>query len=69
MTRIKALIAIIGRGFSTFTIVPDTNYADIVPQSPNAISEAAWTKTGNSLRESISKVGRRIGTIEATSQG
>lgn len=69
MARIKAFIASVLCGFSTFSIMPDTDYADIIPQSPNAISRAAWLRTGKSLRQSIDKVGKRIGAIEATSEG
>ena len=62
MAKFKALIASVMCGFSTFTIMPNTNYADFVPQS--TISKAAWLRTGSSLRKSIDKVGKRIGTIE-----
>ncbi len=64
MAKFKALIASVMCGFSTFTIMPNTNYADFVPQSPSTISKAAWLRTGSSLRKSIDKVGKRIGTIE-----
>lgn len=69
MAKIKAFIASVMCGLSTFTIMPNTNYADFVPQSPNAISKAAWLRTGNALRKSIDKVGKRIGSAETTSEG
>ena len=68
MARIKALIASIMCGLSTFTVVPSTNYADFVLQSPNAIAKAAWNRTGKSLRNSIGKVGKSIGAVESSEQ-
>ena len=69
MARIQALIASIMCGLSTFTVVPSTNYADFVPQSPDAIVKAAWSRTGKSMRDSIGKVGENIGAIESSKQG
>lgn len=68
MSKIKALIASVMCGFSTFTIAPSTNYAECVPQNPEAITKAAWLQTGNALKKSINKVGKKIGAIEATNE-
>lgn len=69
MAKIKAFIASVMCGLSTFSIMPNTDYADFVPESPNAISKEAWLKTGNALRKSIDKVGKRIGATETSSEG
>lgn len=62
MAKIKALIASIMCGLSTLTIVPSTNYAQHIPASADVITKTAWRMTGESLRKSTNKVGKRLGT-------
>ena len=68
MAKLKTLMASILCGISTISIMPTTDYSHYVPQSPNTITRSAWQKTGNSLRASITKVGKSIGAAKASEQ-
>lgn len=60
MVKLKAILAMIACGFSTFNLNPNTDYTQYV-KTPEQISNEAWQRTGNALRDSINKVGTRIG--------
>ena len=61
MAKIKAFMASIMCGISTISLMPTTDYSLCIPQSANVITRSAWQETGNALRTSISKVGKKIG--------
>ena len=60
MAKIKAVIATVLCGLSTFTIMPNTNYFQYTPSDAASITNAAWQRTGRNLRKAIDKAGERV---------
>lgn len=57
MAKIQAFIASIMCGFSTFSIMPTTNYFRSIPPDAASITNAAWNDTGKHLNAAIYKIG------------
>ena len=68
MLKIKAFMATILCGLSTFSIMPSTDYSSYIPRNSNAIMRMAWQRTGTSLKVSIEKVGETIDTAKTAEQ-
>jgi len=66
MGKIKKYMSLMLCGFSTFTIIPNTNYAQHISLSPTVISRISWQKTGQNLRDAIDKVGAEIEKEKST---
>lgn len=60
MAKLKAFIASVMCGFSTFTIMPSTNYTQHIPTDAGQVTKAAWQRTGINLRNAMSKVGEHV---------
>lgn len=57
MARVKALIATVMCGLSTFTIMPNTNYFQHISPDAASITNAAWQRTGRNMKKAMDKVG------------
>ena len=49
MAKIQSLINTIMQGFSTFTIIPTTNYSKYIPKESENITKEAWQMTSSNL--------------------
>lgn len=49
MSKIQTFINTIMQGFSTFTIIPTTNYSKYIPNESENIAKKAWQITGSNL--------------------
>lgn len=66
MIKFKSIMASLLCGISAISLLPTTDYSQYVPRNTRAITTAAWQKTGDSLRNSITKVGAKLGAIETS---
>jgi hypothetical protein len=64
MKYIKKTAASILDGWASFSLNPPGDYTKMVITDPNGISRIAWQKTGENLRNAISKVGGEIGNSQ-----
>lgn len=65
MARLQSLLASLLCGVSAISLLPTTDYSQFVPKNTRAITIAAWQKTGDSLKHSITKVGSKIEELES----
>lgn len=49
MAKIQAFIATVMCGFSTFTVIPASNYFRHIPLNSGNITNEAWQMTGSNL--------------------
>lgn len=62
MTSLKPILTAIICGFSTFSLMPNTNFTKTYSNTTGAISKTSWDKTCQNLRTSIEKVVVAIGS-------
>lgn len=60
MAKIQAFIATVMCGFSTFTVVPASNYFRHIPLDSGSITNEAWQMTGSNLKDVMDKVGVQV---------
>lgn len=57
MAKIKAVIATMVCGLAAISVNAHTDYSKNIPANANEITQAAWEKTGDVLRQSAKEMG------------
>lgn len=58
--RFYKILSMMESGVSTFTFFPRTDYSKEMYGTATDITAASWEQTGNTLQQTIQKVGKRI---------